>query len=394
MAYSQNPKDYTFDEMRLVAHLHYVEEKTFQAIEKEYGIARTKAAAMCAAARQDGIVSIVIQPAARLSLDRRITFGKRVREKFDLLDCIVVNGRPEMLDPSTLDFPYLNSPPLYTTQMSALHDVIINEIAAKAADTLVARFGQTDKPTLAVTFGRITRMVANAVSLIRPRINKQGMILTAQGIRSLEQDRFDGGDIARDLARDFGCHYAVMPIPMFAERDCAEKLAQSYVVKEILQRLANDTNIVLSSLGPLGQNYNSKIHSSFDTELTAQDEINHVKEAGAVGNLGGWWFDKNGEFIDFDKFKVLGLGLEKINLLVMARKPVMLVVGADPSRLPAVSAAISGKRRLGNVLVTDEYFARALLGEFELSDSLWSKYSENERAAVKQAIEFVLPGTS
>jgi DNA-binding transcriptional regulator LsrR (DeoR family) len=88
--------------------------------------------------------------------------------------------------------------------------------------------------------------------------------------------------------------------------------------------------------------------------------------AGGIGNFGGWWFDSKGEPVEFAKRSIVGLGLRRIKELVRKRRPVILAVGADPTRIPTLAVALSCKEPLGNIWIGDEVTARVLLGERDI----------------------------
>ena len=69
-----------------------------------------------------------------------------------------------------------------------------------------------------------------------------------------------------------------------------------------------------------------------------------------------------GEEVPYKGRHVIGLNLEHRRKLVKARMPVILAVGADSRRIPALYTAL--KYRLCNIWVGDEATARVLLGEW------------------------------
>jgi DNA-binding transcriptional regulator LsrR (DeoR family) len=363
MAYSTDPTDYKEEELYRVAEMHFVQRATHQAIGDKLGIRpRAKVVAMCEAARRSGIVHVAIKPSRASEGGRLRDLAAQVREKFGLLDCIVVHGRSEMLQTPLAD---------------NVREVIIDDVAREASRQLDRRFGELTEPCLAVTYGYVTRKVTD---YLRPQagLNKQGLILAAQGVRRLELDRFDANNIVRDIARQFGCKYACMPIPAVVDASAMDVVRHLPLVESILDALEHKTNIVLGSLASHHQTDWAPLHDSLQNELFQAADMKAITKAGGVGNFGGWWFDAQGEPIHFAERSVVGLGLERIKQLVRARRPVILAVGADPTRIPTLAVALTCEAPLGNVWIGDEVTARVLLGErrIECEGIRWQKEEE------------------
>lgn len=351
MAYSADPLDYTYEELYRVAELHFVQRATHQAIGEKLGIRpRARVVAMCEAARRAGIVHIAIMPSRTAESGRLRDLAAQVRERYSLLDCIVVHGRSEMLRAPLPD---------------NVREVILDEIARLAARQLDRRFGEVSRPVLAVTYGFVTRKVAD---YLRPHLglHRDGLVLAAQGVRKLEMDRFDANNIVRDIARQFGCKYACMPIPALVDADDMSVVSSLPLVKPVLKALAEDANIVLGSLASHHQTDWKPLQDSLQNELFQASDMDVIIGAGGMGNFGGWWFDRDGEPVDYAQRSVVGLGLRRIKTLVKQRKPVILAVGADPTRIPTLAVALSCKEPLGNIWIGDEVTARVLLGEREI----------------------------
>jgi DNA-binding transcriptional regulator LsrR (DeoR family) len=84
-------------------------------------------------------------------------------------------------------------------------------------------------------------------------------------------------------------------------------------------------------------------------------ELNRVIEHGAVGDLAGRFFDRDGQPVDDEwNQRVVGLTLEQIS-----RIPTRVVAAGGQEKVEAILAAIRG--RLVSVLITDEHVASALL---------------------------------
>lgn len=367
MAYSPDPNEYTYEELYRVAELHFVQRATHQAIGDNLGIRpRAKVVAMCEAARRAGIVHIAVMPSRTTEGGRLRDLAAQVRERFNLLDCIVVHGRSEMLKSPLPD---------------NVREVIMDEVAREAARQLDRRFGEMARPVLAVTYGFVTRKVTD---YLRPHLglHRNGLVLAAQGVRRLEMDRFDANNIVRDIARQFGCKYACMPIPALVDADDMKVVSNLPLVKPILKALDEEANIVLGSLASHHQTDFAPLQDSLQNELFQPSDMEAITAAHGIGNFGGWWYDAEGEPAHYAKRSVVGLGLQRIKTLVRQRKPVILAVGADPTRIPALAVALSCKEPLGNIWIGDEVTARVLLGEREI-ECEEIQWREEERGVLR-----------
>jgi DNA-binding transcriptional regulator LsrR (DeoR family) len=362
MPYSVDPNDYKEDELRRVAELHFVDRLTHNAIGERLSIRpRAKVIAMCEAARRAGLIHIAVMP-SRTSLGSRLRdIAAQVREKFGLLDVIVVHGRSEMLRAPLPD---------------NVREVIMDDIAREAAVQLDRRFGESRDPCLAVTYGFVTRKVAD---YLRPQagLNKKGLVVAAQGVRRLEVDRFDANNIVRDIARQFGCQYACMPIPALVDAGDMPVVSNLPLVRQVLNALENQTNIAVGSLASHHQTDWEPRQDSLQNDLITRRDMDAIAAAGGIGNFGGWWFNAKGEAVHYAERSVVGLGLGRIKRLVRERKPVILAVGADATRIPTLAIALSCNEPLGNVWIGDEVTARVLLGERQL-DGLEPNWRKEE----------------
>jgi DNA-binding transcriptional regulator LsrR (DeoR family) len=164
-----------------------------------------------------------------------------------------------------------------------------------------------------------------------------------------------------------------MPIPAVVDAADMEVVRNLPLVKSILEALETKTNLVLGSLASHHQTDWAPRHDSLQNELITELDMKAIAEAGGIGNFGGWWFNAGGEPIEYNARSVVGLGLPRIKQLVKERKPVILAVGADPTRIPSLAIALRSREPLGNVWIGDEMTARVLLGEHRLSrpDITW-----------------------
>lgn len=142
-----------------------------------------------------------------------------------------------------------------------------------------------------------------------------------------------------------------MPLPVFAsspqERDTLHR--QSMIAASLsLAAKADITFVGLGDLGPQAPLY----VDGFITE----PELKSLQKAGAVGEIVGWIFDREGRLIE-------SATTERVSSAPIPSRESSLVVllAMGERKLPGILAAIT--RRLVNGLITDERSAKALLGD-------------------------------
>jgi DNA-binding transcriptional regulator LsrR (DeoR family) len=357
--------------------MYFVEGIPQQQIAEELRILpRARVVAMCQAAENAGMVyRVVIEPpevAARTRSYETTLEGlaRQVRERFNLKECRLVNDRRDVLEQLSLTD-------------KGLREVVVGLMTKKAAEAVTEYFLEEKSPCLAVTYGYTTRKVADSLPPV-DRPSRDGWVVAMQGVRQLSFDRFDANDIVRDVARHFGCRYACMPVPALVPSRSAGTVNGIPLVESILNRLKS-SNMALLSIGTLHQERSSL--SSENILWPSEDEIKMLRDRGAVGNIGGQWFNSRGETIPFpDDYDVLGLSLDDIRNMVREDKRVMLVGGVEPARLPALAVALNPENQLCNVWIGDEATAKALLGIWQVSESVQVKFSEHEKQALKTIV--------
>jgi DNA-binding transcriptional regulator LsrR (DeoR family) len=140
-----------------------------------------------------------------------------------------------------------------------------------------------------------------------------------------------------------------MPLPVIASSaNEREMLLKQPMVKETLS-LAARADITFIGIGDLGPDAPLYLDG-----FITQDELKALQKAGAVGEIVGWAFDKQGKMIE-------GLTNDRVASAPMPSRETSLVVALamGDKKLPGIVAALN--RRLVNGLITDEHTAGLLL---------------------------------
>lgn len=391
MPYSTDDADYDERDLFRVAEEYFVHGKSHEQIVTDLNIRpRAKVVAMCQAAKRAGMVRVTVMPASSENADRLHALAQRVRARFGLLDCVLVSGRREMLD-GDLPRSYV--------------ETIVEDIARQAAALLERQFRVHPGRHLAVTFGFMARKIADAIPMrpIRHDDACQNTVVAAHGVRRQMLDRFGANAIARDMAHNLGCSYASFPMPVLIPKDAApaESILRKWdLVKETWDLIEN-SNMVVSAVRGLNQHSHDsnqgeagedspQVGGADDKPGTARkqeidllrpskSELAIVGRNGGIGEIGGRWFDRDGNDVRHPSdMQFLGMELKLLRDLVGKREPVMLASGATIRRIPALYTALTCQRPLANVWVGDDVTARVLLGDWEVPLSI-SELTESEK---------------
>jgi len=324
-------------------------------------------------------VQTAILPLAEEEDDERERLQTEMETKYSLSRCLLVSGSPSMLT-NSLDQP--------------LREHIVDQITNVAAKTVFQLFERDSDPRLAVTFGLVGRKIADYVSMqqgVHRNREPAGYVLAAQGVRKGTLDRFDANDIARSLARHLGCYYACMPIPAMVKAEHVEIVKEMRLVREMIDHLAK-ANLLATSLTGIHNHHHSKpdipperFAFAMSDDLEEPGDAQYFRTAGAVGNIGGWWFDIEADSVPYPRREMIGLGTHAIQDIARSGH-VVLAVGADPLRIPAIAVALGGKQKLADIWIGDTETARVLLGHRELRFDPEGGWTREERRIFRQLV--------
>ncbi|WP_435168489.1 sugar-binding transcriptional regulator [Falsirhodobacter sp. 1013] len=295
--------------------LYYSGGLTQDQIAQRMGISRQRAQRLVSRAMQEGLVRVRLEHPLAACLD----LEARLRDRFDLAEARV-------------------APSLGDNVVRALAP-----IGAALFDTLLAR---PEIAVVALGIGRTLTAMASEVEIVaRPD----------QRLVSLIGNIADDGSASQfavimTLAARIGAPHYPMPAPVFVgsaqERAALWKLQAVRAVRDLGQRA--DLRVVgLGQMGP-------KAPLLTEGFVTSAD-LAELEQRGAVGELTGHAFDREGHYIDTPlNDRLTSLRIEP------AAPGLTVVVAAGPAKITALEGALKG--RLMNGLITDEATALALLG--------------------------------
>lgn len=308
---------YSDDRLRLAARLYYLDGLGQNEVAKFVNVSQAKVSRLLALARERGIVRITVADYE----PRHTELEAQLRSRFNLGTAVVIK---------TLD---------------GLAAADLRQAVGRfASETLNALINPGDIVTLAG--GRTIHALVH--HLPEPR-NKALTVVQAMGSVDSNVSAFDAQEVGRVLAQRLGGNFLALNAPAYIPerrtRDALLKLPQMRAVHDHLRR----AQVAIIGIGTLE-------NSVFVERGTlGPADIAELREAGAVGEVCGRFFDKNGDECDSAwRNQVISAEISQLRKIPQA---IGVVSGKD--RSPAIIAAIRGKILKG--LIIDESGAAELL---------------------------------
>jgi DNA-binding transcriptional regulator LsrR (DeoR family) len=184
--------------------------------------------------------------------------------------------------------------------------------------------------------------------------DKERRLTVVQAMGSIDSNvgAEDALELGRVLARRSGGHFLSLSVPAFVpDRRIRDVLLALSQVRSVRERLAH-ANVAIVGVGTL-------TNSVFAArKVLSPRDIEELTSCGAVGEICGRFFDKNGRECDSRwRDRVLSIGLEQIRQI-----PQVIGVVAGGDRSAAIAAAVRGG--LLKALVIDDAAAVFLSASF------------------------------
>jgi central glycolytic genes regulator len=197
-----------------------------------------------------------------------------------------------------------------------------------------------DNYTLVVTGGTTMAEVANA--FIPSRVRRDIIVLPARG--SLGEDMEKQADtVAAAVARGLGGTYKLLNLPDDLSEEIASRLLEQPRLQEVVNQIRN-ADVVVHGIGPAEEMARRR--------RLPKDQVEILKERGAVGEAFGFYFDRNGQIV----YSTASLGLRLEDLPRMKQ---VIAVGGGNSKAEAIIAVSANN--LHQTLITDEGACRRIL---------------------------------
>lgn len=320
---------YSDDRLRLAARLYYIDGLGQNEVAKFVKVSQAKVSRLLALARERGIVRISVADYE----PRHTELEAQIRARYGLSTVVVIKA----LDGLT------------STDLRRA----VGHFAAATIDALI-------KPSdvIALAGGRTLHELVQ--HLPEPR-NKALTVVQAMGSVDSNVSAFDAQEVGRILAHRLGGNFLAMNTPAYIPekrtRDALLGLPQIQLVHDHLNR----AQLALVGLGTLE-------NSVFvERGAISPNDIIALKDAGAIGEICGRFFDQRGAECDTPwRDQVMSAEIAQLRKI-----PQVIAVVSGNDRSVAIDAAISGQLLKG--LIIDESGAIALLALNSLPVKVKSK---------------------
>jgi deoxyribonucleoside regulator len=301
-----------------VAKLYYDLERTQSEIATELGLTRWQVGRLLTEAKELGVVRIEITPRAH----RKTELEVQLQQEYGLRDAIVV--------------------PSGGTRDSAL---LMESVAQAAAKYLAGLNPKAD--LIGVSWGRTMSAVAK---FLPGNWNPGVHVVLVNGSTNLRSTSARTSAVAEEFAQAGSGTATLLPVPaIVGKKSTRDALEEDPIIGRVLT-LAEQADVVCFGMG--GISHQSVLLNS---GYLNEDDIDRLRDAGAVGDILGRFIDREGRIVDqsIDE-RTVGLRLESLT-----RKQRAIGVVSGEEKLDIAVAAL--KARYVSVLVTDEATARHAL---------------------------------
>ena len=304
------------DEAARAGWLYYVGGNTQEEIATKLGISRQTAQRLVSLAISEGLIKVRLDHPIAKCLD----LAAKLKSRF-ALDLVEVTPS----DPGSTS----------TT----------TGVAEAAAGEIERRLKSPEPIIMAVGTGRTLKA---AVEQITPMECPQHKLVSLtgniapDGSASYYSVILDFADIVK--ARSFP-----LPLPVIASSVRERDLLHSQSLVRSTLSLAAKASVTFLGIGDLGPDA-----PLYEDGFISKDELKALQKAGAVGEIVGWAFDRQGQLIK-------GLTNDRVASAKIPSRETSLVIALSKGlrKTPGILAAVS--RRLVNGLITDELTAETLL---------------------------------
>ena len=308
------------------AELYYRDGLSQQEIAQKLHTSRTSISRALIQARNEGYVQIRIQypEQSNLGLEREL------EEKYGLTEALV-------------------AVPAYDQSSD-------QEVAFQAVDYILRVLKKN--MVLGMTWGRAMHGFVEQLAQderLRSLSFRDVKIVPFLGTPGVTQlDSWDATTYSNTLATKVGnllhCASYNLSAPMYVDGEKEKELIEGIDEISKVLHMAETADMALIGIGSM-----QKDSSIIKAGIRTEEEYKELIQKGAVGEIVGRIYDKNGQTVDEDlRRKMIGISLDKI-----AKIPVRVGISYGKDKIEAIKGAIA--RGLVNVLVTDVPTAELLL---------------------------------
>lgn len=308
------------------AELYYRDGLSQQEIAKKLHTSRTSISRALIQARNEGYVQIRIQypEQSNLGLEREL------EEKYGLTEALIAVPAYDQSSDQEVAFQAVD----YTLRVLK-KNMVLGMTWGRAMHGFVEQLAQDE---------RLRSLSFRNVKIVP--------FLGTPGVTQL--DSWDATTYSNTLATKVGnllhCASYNLSAPMYVDGEKEKELIEGIDEISKVLHMAETADMALIGIGSM-----QKDSSIIKAGIRTEEEYKELIQKGAVGEVVGRIYDKNGQTVDEDlQRKMIGISLNKI-----AKIPVRVGISYGKDKIEAIKGAIAGG--LVNVLVTDVPTAELLL---------------------------------
>jgi DNA-binding transcriptional regulator LsrR (DeoR family) len=309
--------NYSDEQLRLAARLYYVDGLGQMEVARLAKVSQAKVSRLLALARERGIVQIRV--AEYEPRDTQLEQEIQKRFGLDLVAAIKIHDGSATENARSM----------------------LGHFGAPIVGSLIPKRG-----VIAIAGGRAMR---DLVHVLPEDLERRVTVVQAMGSIDSSVGPVDAVELARTIASRYGGIFLTLNTPAFVpDKRTHDAILGLEQVKSVFQCL-RETQVALVGIGTLE-------NSVFvERGVLSAADLAKIKQRGAVGEICGRFFDKDGKECDLPwRDRVISIGLDQLR-----KVPQVIGVVAGDDRSEAIAAAIRGK--ILKSLVIDSKGAAALL---------------------------------
>lgn len=309
-----------------VAELYYQDGLSQQQIAKKLHTSRTSISRALIQARNEGYVQIRIQYPEQSNLE----LERKLEEKYGLTEALIA--------------------------VPAYDQSVEQEISYQAVDYILRVLKKN--MILGMTWGRAMHGFVEQLAKderLRSLSFQNVKVVPFLGTPGVTQvDSWDATTYSNTLATKVGnllhCASYNLSAPMYVDGSKEKEMIEGIEeISKVLQ-MAENADIALIGIGSM-----QKDSSILKAGIRTEEEYKELIQKGAVGEIVGRIYDKEGQVVDEDlRRKMIGISTQQIKKI-----PVRVGISYGKDKVEAIKGAIKGE--MINVLVTDATTAEKLM---------------------------------
>lgn len=299
-----------------IAYMYYIDNIAQNKIAKMMNISRSTVSRALQTARDKGIVKIEINT----DNEHCYFLEKKIKAIYGIETAIVI--------------------PSYSNNV----ENVLRDLGKAGAAYL--KQVMKDGMTLALSMGKTLSKVADSL-IVEEEIHCN--IVPISGGLGQVSPHLHSNDICRRIAEKFnGTAFPLYAPAVVSTSNLKRGIMEDPMIQKVVN-MSKNADYTLVSVGNIA-------NSTFlDLGIIKQDESIRMQELGAIGDIGGYFFNEHGEILDLDIHdRVIGPHFREVR----ENSKIILIAGTE-SKQNVIQSALLGK--LADVIITDEKVAEYLI---------------------------------